>query len=63
MRKKRTKVVNTKWMSVESLIIPASYGDLFPLPRDRSALVASFEREGYRPEYPLTVRPSEMVDD
>lgn len=56
-------VVNTKWMSVESLIIPAYYGDLFPLPRDRSALVESFKREGYRPEYPLTVRPSEMVDD
>lgn len=48
---------------MDSLIIPAYYSDLFPLPRDRSALVESFEREGYRPEYPLTVRPSEMVDD
>ncbi len=63
MRRKRTRVVNTRWMSVESLIIPAYYGDLFPLPRDRSALVESFKREGFRPEYPLTVRPSEMVDD
>lgn len=63
MRKKRTKVVITKWMSVDSLIIPAYHGVLFPLPRDRSALAESFEREGYRPEYPLTVRPSEMVDD
>lgn len=63
MRKRRTRVVNTKWMSVDSLIVPAYYSDLFPLPRDRSALVESFGREGYRPEYPLTVRPSEMVDD
>jgi hypothetical protein len=63
VRKKRTRIVNTKWVSVDRLIIPAYYGDLFPLPRDRSALVESFEREGYRSEYPLTVRPSEMVDD
>lgn len=63
MRKKRTRIVNTKWVAVDRLIIPAYYGDLFPLPRDRSALVESFEREGYRPEYPLTVRPSEVVDD
>lgn len=63
MRKKRTRIVNTKWMSVDRLIIPAYYGDLFPLPRDRSALAESFKREGYRSEYPLTVRPSEMVDD
>jgi hypothetical protein len=63
VRKKRTKVVITKWMSVDSLIIPAYYSNLFPLPRDRSALTKSFEREGYRPEYPLAVRPSEVVDD
>ena len=63
MKKKRARIVNTKWVAVDRLIIPAYYGDIFPLPRDRSALVESFEREGYRPEYPLTVRPSEMVDD
>ncbi len=63
MKKKRTRIVNTKWVAVDRLIIPAYYGDLFPLPRDRSALVESFEREGFRPEYPLTVRPSEMVED
>ncbi|HWW75862.1 MAG TPA: ParB/RepB/Spo0J family partition protein [Pyrinomonadaceae bacterium] len=63
MKKRRTRIVNTKWVAVDSLIIPAYYSDLFPLPRDRSALVESFERESYRPEYPLTVRPSEMVDD
>lgn len=63
MRKKRTRVVNTKWLSVDKLIIPAYYHDIFPLPRDASALVESFARDGYRPEYPLTVRPSETVGD
>jgi hypothetical protein len=63
VRKRRTRVVNTKWVSVYKLIVPAYHGDLFPLPRDRSALAESFEREGYRPEYPLTVRPSEIVED
>lgn len=63
MKKKRTRVVNTKWLSVDKLIIPAYYYDLFPLPRDASALAESFERDGYRPEYPLTVRPSETVED
>lgn len=63
VRKKRMRVVNTKWLSVDKLIIPAHYYDLFPLPRDASALVESFARDGYRPEYPLTVRPSETVGD
>jgi len=63
VKKKRTRIVNTKWVAVDRLIIPAYYGDIFPLPRDRSALVESFEREGFRPEYPLTVSPSEMVED
>jgi hypothetical protein len=48
---------------VERLITPAYYHDLFPLPRDRSALIESFERDKYRAEYPLTVRPSELVED
>lgn len=61
MRKKRTKIVTTRWVSVDRLITPAYYHDLFPLPRDRSALVESFDRYGYRPEYPLTVRPSELL--
>jgi hypothetical protein len=63
VRKKRTRVVNTKWLSVDKLIIPAHYYDIFPLPRDASALVESFARDGYRPEYPLTVRPSETVGE
>lgn len=63
MKNKRTRVVNTRWLSVDKLIIPACYYDLFPLPREASALVESFARDGYRPEYPLTVRPSETVGD
>jgi ParB-like nuclease domain len=63
MKQKRTRVVNTKWLSVDKLIIPACYYDLFPLPRDASALVESFARDGYRPEYPLTVRASETVGE
>jgi ParB-like nuclease domain len=63
VKKKRTRVVNTKWLSVDKLIISACYYDLFPLPRDASALVESFARDGYRPEYPLTVRASETVGD
>jgi hypothetical protein len=63
VKNKRTRVVNTKWLSVEKLIIPAHYYDLFPLPRDASALVESFVRDGYRPEYPLTVRASETVGE
>ena len=63
MRKKRTRVVNTKWLSVDKLIIPAHYYDIFPLPRDASALVESFARDGYRPEYPLTIRSSETVGE
>lgn len=63
MKKKWTRVVNTKWLSVDRLIIPAYYYDIFPLSRDLSALCESFARDGYRPEYPLTVRPSETVGD
>jgi hypothetical protein len=63
VKKKRTRVINTKWLSVDKLIIPAHYCDIFPLPRDRWALIESFERCKYRPEYPLTVRPSEIVGD
>jgi hypothetical protein len=48
---------------VDRLITPAYYWDLFPLPRDRAALIESFERDEYRPEYPLTVRPSDLVED
>jgi hypothetical protein len=50
-------------VSVDRLITPAYYHDLFPLPRDRSALIESFDRDGYRPEYPLTARPSELLGD
>jgi ParB-like nuclease domain len=63
VKNKRTRVVNTKWLSVEKLIIPACYYDLFPLPREASALAESFARDGYRPEYPLTVRALETVGD
>jgi hypothetical protein len=63
VKKKRTRVVNTKWLSVDKLFIPAHYYDIFPLPRDASALVESFARDGYRPEYPLTVRLSETAGD
>jgi hypothetical protein len=63
VKNKRTRVVNTKWLPVDKLIIPAHYYDLFPLPRDASALAESFARDGFRPEYPLTVRPSEAVGD
>jgi hypothetical protein len=63
VRKRRTTIVNTRWMSVDRLITPAYYQELFPLPRDRTALRESFERCGYRPEYPLTIRQSELVED
>lgn len=63
MKKKLTRIVNSRWVSVDRLITPAYYYDIFPLPRDRSALIESFERDEYKPEYPLTVRPSELVED
>jgi hypothetical protein len=63
MRKRRTTIINTRWMSVDRLITPAYHQELFPLPRNRSALRESFERRRYRPEYPLTIRPSELVED
>jgi hypothetical protein len=63
VRKKRTRVVNTRWLPIDKLVIPAHYYDLFPLPRDVSVLIERFARDGYRPEYPLTVRLSETVGE
>lgn len=38
-------------------MIAPYYDQLYPLPRDRARLRQSFEHDGYKPEYPVTVRP------
>lgn len=48
--------MKSRWVGVEELAVPAYYADLYPLPRDLSGLRRSFERHGFRPEYPLVVR-------
>lgn len=56
MTKARDRVLKTRWVGVDELIVAPYYPDLFPLPRDLSGLRRSFERHGYRPEYPVVVR-------
>jgi hypothetical protein len=56
MRKARDRVLKTRWVGVDELIPAPFHADLFPLPRDLSGLRRSFERHGYRPEYPLVVK-------
>jgi hypothetical protein len=54
--KARDRVLKTRWVGVDELIVAPYYADLYPLPRDWSGLRRSFERHGYRPEYPVVVR-------
>lgn len=61
--KSKTRVVSSRWVSVERLIVPPHHHDLFPLGRDWSMLRASFERYGYRPEYPIVARVREVGGD
>jgi ParB-like nuclease domain len=56
MLKARDRVLKSRWVSIDELIVAPYYPDLYPLPRDRSGLRWSFERHGYRPEYPVVVR-------
>lgn len=56
MMKARDRVLKTRWVGVEELAAAPYYPDLFPVPRDLSGLRHSFERHGYRPEYPVVVR-------
>jgi hypothetical protein len=56
MMRARDRVLKTRWVGVEELAPAPFHADLFPLPRDLSALRRSFERHGYRAEYPLVVR-------
>jgi hypothetical protein len=58
MMKARDRVLKTRWVGVEELAPAPFHADLFPLPRDLSRLRRSFERHGYRAEYPLAVRAS-----
>ncbi len=52
----RDRVLKTRWVGVDELAVATYYPDLYPLPRDQSGLRRSFERHGYRPEYPIVVR-------
>lgn len=56
MMKARDRVLKTRWVGVDELIVAPYYPELYPLPRDLSGLRRSFERHGYRPEYPVVVR-------
>jgi len=58
MMKARDRVLKTRWVGVDELTPAPFHADLFPLSRDLSALRRSFERHGYRAEYPLVVRAS-----
>src|SRR3712207_6389942 len=56
MRKARDRVLKTRWVDINELAVAPYYTDLYPLPRDWSSLRGSFERHGYRAEYPIVVR-------
>jgi hypothetical protein len=56
MIKARDRVLKIRWVGVNEMAAAACYPDLYPLPRDLSGLRRSFERHGYRPEYPIVVR-------
>jgi hypothetical protein len=56
MLKTRDRVLKFRWMNVEELTTASYYADLYPLPRDLSGLRRSFERHGFRAEYPIVVR-------
>jgi hypothetical protein len=56
MMKARDRVLKTVWVGVDELTVAPYYPDLYPLPRNLSGLRQSFERQGYRPEYPVVVR-------
>jgi hypothetical protein len=62
MLKARDRVLKTQWVGVDELIVAPYYPDLYPLPRDWSGLRQSFERHGYRPEYPVVVRARGVVE-
>jgi hypothetical protein len=49
-------VLKTRWVGVDELVPAHFHADLFPLPRDLTGLRRSFDRHGYRPEYPIVVR-------
>jgi len=53
--KARVIVLKIRWVGVDELTVAPYYPDLYPLPRDWSGLRQSFERHGYRPEYPVVV--------
>lgn len=61
MGKKLSKVISTRWLPLNLVVIAPYYDDLYPLPRDWSRLRESFEQHGYKPEYPVTVRPPDKV--
>jgi hypothetical protein len=61
MMKARDRVLKTRWVGVEELAVSPYHADLYPLPRDLSGLRRSFERHGYRPEYPIVVRAAAGV--
>jgi hypothetical protein len=63
MRKARDRVLKTRWVGVDELIVAPYYSDLYPLPRDWSDLRRSFERHGYRPEYPMVVRAQGVAEE
>jgi hypothetical protein len=56
MLKARDRVLKTQWVGVDELAVVPYYFDLYPLPRDWSGLRRSFQRHGYRPEYPIVAR-------
>ena len=56
MRKARDMVLKTRWVGVDEMAAAPYYADLYPLPRDWSGMRRSFDRHGYRPEYPIVVR-------
>jgi hypothetical protein len=56
MQKARDRVLKTRWVGVDELVVAPYYADLYPLPRDLSGLRRSFDRHGYRAEYPVVVR-------
>jgi hypothetical protein len=56
MKRAKDVALRTQWVRVDELMPARFHADLFPLPRDLSGLRRSFERHGYRPEYPIVAR-------
>ncbi len=54
---KKTLLPRIEELSIKNLCVPEYYHELFPLPRNHTALKSSIMRRGFLTEHPIVVRP------